>query len=55
MFFLTVPWVGLHCVIVVFANHTHFLFFFFFGGGGAELLNTDCFLIAIHYGLLNIF
>ena len=24
-FFLTVPWVGLHCVIVVFPDHTHFL------------------------------
>ena len=23
--FLTVPWVGLQCVIVVFPNHTHFL------------------------------
>ena len=23
--FLTVPWVGLHCVIVVFPDHTHFL------------------------------
>ena len=24
--FLTVPWVGLQCVIVVFPDHTHFLF-----------------------------
>ena len=24
-FFLTVPWVGLHCVIVVFPDHTHLL------------------------------
>ena len=24
--FLTVPWVGLHCVIVVFPDHTHLLF-----------------------------
>ena len=24
--FLTVPWVGLQCVIVVFSDHTHFLF-----------------------------
>ena len=23
--FLTVPWVGLQCVIVVFPDHTHFL------------------------------
>ena len=23
--FLTVPWVGLRCVIVVFPDHTHFL------------------------------
>ena len=23
--FLTVPWVGLQCVIVVFSDHTHFL------------------------------
>ena len=22
--FLTVPWVGLHCMIVVFPDHTHF-------------------------------
>ena len=26
--FLTVPWVGLQCVIVVFPDHTHFLFYF---------------------------
>ena len=25
-FFLTVPWVGLQCVIVVFPDHTHLLF-----------------------------
>ena len=25
-FFLTVPWVGLQCVIVVFPDHTHFLY-----------------------------
>ena len=25
--FLTVPWVGLQCVIVVFPDHTHLLFF----------------------------
>ena len=25
--FLTVPWVGLQCVIVVFPDHTHFLFY----------------------------
>ena len=25
--FLTVPWVGLQCVIVVFPDHTQFLFF----------------------------
>ena len=24
--FLTVPWVGLYCVIVVFPDHTHLLF-----------------------------
>ena len=24
--FLAVPWVGLHCVIVVFTDHTHLLF-----------------------------
>ena len=24
--FLTMPWVGLHCVIVVFPDHTHLLF-----------------------------
>ena len=24
--FLTVPWVGLHCVIVVFPDHTHLIF-----------------------------
>ena len=24
--FFTVPWVGLQCVIVVFLDHTHFLF-----------------------------
>ena len=24
--FLTVPWVGMQCVIVVFPNHTHLLF-----------------------------
>ena len=24
--FLTVPWVGLNCAIVVFPDHTHFLF-----------------------------
>ena len=24
--FLTVPWVGLHCVIVVFPDHTHLLY-----------------------------
>ena len=24
--FLTVPWVGLQCVIVVFSDHTHLLF-----------------------------
>ena len=24
--FLTVPWVGLHCVIVVFPVHTHLLY-----------------------------
>ena len=23
--FLNVPWVGLHCMIVVFPDHTHFL------------------------------
>ena len=23
--FLTVPWVGLHCLIVAFPGHTHFL------------------------------
>ena len=27
--FLTVPWVGLQCVIVVFPDHTHLLVFFF--------------------------
>ena len=26
--FLMVPWVGLHCVIVVFPDHTHLLFVF---------------------------
>ena len=26
--FLTVPWVGLQCVIVVFPDHTHLLFVF---------------------------
>ena len=26
-FFLAVPWVGLQCVIVVFPDHTHFLFY----------------------------
>ena len=25
LLFLTVPWVGLHCVIVVFHDHTHLL------------------------------
>ena len=25
--FLTVPWVGLQCVIVVYPDHTHLLFF----------------------------
>ena len=25
-YFLTVPWVGLQCVIVVFSDHTHLLF-----------------------------
>ena len=25
--FLTVPWVGLQCVIVVFRDHTHLLFY----------------------------
>ena len=25
--FLTVPWVGLQCVIVVFPDHTHLLFY----------------------------
>ena len=25
--FLTVPWVGLQCVIVVFPDHTHILFY----------------------------
>ena len=24
--FLTVPWVGLQCIIVVFPDHTHFIF-----------------------------
>ena len=24
--FLTVPWVGLECVIVVFSDHTHLLY-----------------------------
>ena len=27
-FFLTVPWVGLQCVIVVISDHTHLLFDF---------------------------
>ena len=27
--FLTVPWVGLQCVIVLFADHTHLLSVFF--------------------------
>ena len=26
--FLTVPWVGMQCVIVVFPDHTHLLFFY---------------------------
>ena len=26
LLFLTVPWVGLQCVIVVFPDHTHLLF-----------------------------
>ena len=29
--FLTVLWVGLQCVIVVFPDHTHLLFDIFFG------------------------
>ena len=28
--FLVVPWVGLQCVIVVFADHTHLLFVCFY-------------------------
>ena len=27
-FFLTMPWVGLQCVIVVISDHTHLLFAF---------------------------
>ena len=30
--FITVPWVGLQCVIVVFPDHTHLLFHPFFSG-----------------------
>ena len=26
--FLTVPWDGLQCVIVVFSDHTHFFYYF---------------------------
>ena len=26
-FFLTVPWIGLQCMIVVFPDHTHLLFY----------------------------
>ena len=28
-FFLTVPWVGLQCLIVVFPDHTHLRFYSF--------------------------
>ena len=28
--FLTLPWLGLHCVIVVFPDHTHLLFGWYF-------------------------
>ena len=30
--FLTVPWVGLQCVMVVFHDHTHLLFVMLFSG-----------------------
>ena len=29
-FLLMVPWVGLHCVIVVFPDHTHLLFYHYY-------------------------
>ena len=39
--FLTVPWVGLQCVIVAFPGHTHLLFLKITGGGAKFILLHD--------------
>ena len=40
--FLTVPWVGLQCVIVVIPDHTHLLF-----GGGKYIRKKVTILVTI--------
>ena len=45
--FLMAPWVGLHCVIVVFPHHTHSLF-------GIEILQPITTFFFINYLLFSI-
>ena len=62
--FLTMPWVGLECAIVVFPNHTHFLYLILIVlNGFVDVLNgkwnSQCdeklvLLMRIRCGLLSI-
>ena len=43
--FLTLPWVGLQCVIVVLPGHTHLLFYLFAGLRSAVGDVSDCIFV----------
>ena len=48
-FFLTVPWVGLQRMIVVFPDHTHFLYSFKCVELWADNLDMFCIIVHISY------
>ena len=52
--YLTVPWVSLQCVVVVFPDHNHLLFIRSFNisyGGWGIIHKKDCLLKKVNYFL----
>ena len=45
--FLTVPWVGLQCLIVVFPDHTGFVFYMQYTDGGQNYSSLSFFLYVL--------
>ena len=48
-FFLTVPWFGLQCVIVVFPDQTHLFFLVFYSGKNNLFEQKQIHVIVLYY------